>query len=289
MNSQFQSVLAFVFLAAGLANSTAAEPPKPFTPIKATPKEFCCLGRKTTLGNLLLPEQITAAGKSELAGPVRFFSQPDIFSDIKGRAKVIEQSQDTARWEWNGESPDFTFLGKMTADCDGFCWYEIQIAPKHAVKLRSLGLEIPRIAKTARYLHTASYNWSNVSQGLPELGGNWSGAFNPYLWLGDEERGLAWCAESDAGWHLQEPAHALKVETHGEVISFKATFLDHEETINSPVTFRFGLQPSPVKTVSFAWRAKARILHDIHYESAGRGRTAGVNWTNCVRAASRRS
>ncbi|HZQ46850.1 MAG TPA: glycoside hydrolase domain-containing protein [Verrucomicrobiae bacterium] len=271
MNSRFQNALAFAFLAAGLAKLNAAVPPKPFTPVKATSKEFSCLGRKTALGNFLLPAQITATGKSLLAGPVRFFSQPDIFSEMKCGAKVVEQNRDSARWEWQGESTDFSFKGKMTADCDGFCWYEIQLAPKHPVKLRSLGLEIPRVAKTARYLHTASYNWSNVSQGLPELGGNWSGAFSPYVWLGDEERGLAWCAESDEGWHLREPARALSVKTQGELVSFKATFLDHEELLDSPVIFRFGLQSSPVKPVSFAWRAKARILHDIHYESCRPG------------------
>ncbi|MDQ6631253.1 MAG: DUF6067 family protein [Verrucomicrobiota bacterium] len=100
----------------------AAQPPKPFTPVKASNKEFCCLGRKTELGKFLLPTQITAADQSLLASPIRIVSEPDIFSAIKGKAKVVERHGDSARWKWDGESADFSLGSKMTADCDGFCW-----------------------------------------------------------------------------------------------------------------------------------------------------------------------
>ena len=183
----------------------------------------------------------------------------------------MANNADSANWEWSGDSPDFHLTSKLTADCDGLCWYEIRLEPKHPVKLRSLGLEIPRDAATAKYLHSANYSWSNVSQGLPEMGGKWSSAFVPYLWLGDEERGLAWFADSDQGWHLSQPAAALGVATQGQIIAVRATLLDHEEMISAPLIIRFGLQASPVKPVSFAWRARARILHDIHYESADPG------------------
>ncbi|MEO7300039.1 MAG: glycoside hydrolase domain-containing protein [Verrucomicrobiota bacterium] len=269
--SRLKTVAPMALLITSAASVCASAPPKPFTPVKATTKEFRCLGRTTTLGDFLLPTQIIAAEKSLLASPVRIFSEPDIFSAMKGKAKVVSRNADSAVWKWDGESTDFSFSSKMTADCDGFCWYEIQFTPKHPVKLRSLGLEIPRIAKTARYFHSAEFSWSNVSQGLPELGGKWSGTLKPYVWMGDEERGLGWCAESDAGWQLNEPAKALSVEIHGEIVSFKTTWLDHEEVISAPITFRFGLQSSPVKPVSFAWRANARILHNIHYTSAQPG------------------
>src|SRR5579884_3081298 len=82
----------FLFLAARPADISAAEPPKPFTPVKATTREFDCLGRKTSLGNFLLPVQITAADKALLASPVHLFSQPDIFANTEGRAKVIDRS-----------------------------------------------------------------------------------------------------------------------------------------------------------------------------------------------------
>lgn len=260
-------LLSLMLALTGMAAAFAGEPPAPYTPVEATAGEFRCLGRVTELGDLLLPKQIMAAGAPVLAEPVRLVSEPDIFSGLTFQQKLLRRGDDSAQWRADAESADFSVTSTLTADCDGFCWYEIRLAPKRPVSLRSLRLEVPRIAKTARYLHTANYSWSNVSQGLPELGGAWAAGFVPYVWLGNEERGLAWCAESDEGWNLREPARAIVVQTRGDIALFTAVLLDHEEVMDAPIVFRFGLQSSPVKPVSFAWRAKARILHDIHYDS----------------------
>jgi hypothetical protein len=209
-----------------------------------------------------------------LAAPVRLVAQPDVLADAKGKGRVVERSGDKAAWEWSGESAAFRIVVRLTAECDGFCWYDVELSPKQPVQMSLLRLEIPRRAGTARYLHTANFTWTHVSQGLPEYGGRWSDKFTPYVWLGDEERGLAWCAESDRGWLLKEPAHAVGVQTRGDVVVFSATLLDHPEMISAPITMHFGLQASPVKPVSFAWRAKARIVHDVSYESCQPGTAA---------------
>src|SRR5204863_3762425 len=121
--------------------------------------------------------------------------------------------------KFTAESADLSLTSCLTADCDGFCWYDIRLDPKHPVKLQSLSIQIPRAKSTARYLHTSKYDWSNVSQGLPELGGHWSSHFVPYVWLGDEYRGLAWCAESDQGWKLNHPERAITVETLSQTVA----------------------------------------------------------------------
>ncbi len=258
--------LFFLVLFATLLVS-AAELPKPFTPVTASKTEFRCLGRKTELGEFLLPVQIFAQKTALLAGPIRVVSTPNIFASLKINSRGVTRSSDSAKWEYNAENSDVSVLTTMKGDCDGFCWYEIEITPRRPIMIKSLALEIPRVAQTARYLHTASYNWSNLSQGLPELGGKWVGGFTPYIWLGDEERGLAWCAESNEGAKLRDPSRALAIETFKDTVLFRNTWIDHDELITAPIILRFGLQASPVKPVSFEWRAKARILHDIHYES----------------------
>jgi hypothetical protein len=241
--------------------------PSPYTPVKSKPTEFACLGRSAKLGRLLLPEQIVAAGKPVLAGPVRLVSEPDVLGGVAGKGKVTKNTGDLARWEWTGETPQLSIRSTMTGECDGLMWYKIVLTPKKPLKLSSLRLTIPRIADTARYLHRANFAWPGYSRGLKEIGGSWHEGFMPYVWLGDEQRGLAWCAESDQGWMLNEPTNALKMDTEAGVVRLEVTILDHEETIDSPITLRFGLQASPVKPVSFEWRAKARILHGITYDA----------------------
>lgn len=241
--------------------------PKPYTPVRSTATEFSCLGRTARLGEMLLPRQIVSAGKPLLTGPVQLVCKPDLLSGVVGKASLVGNTGDSAIWEWTGESSELSVRGAMTGECDGLMWYEIVLTPKHPMKLSSLRLEIPRLADTARYLHRADFAWPGLSKGLRESGGNWRQEFAPYVWLGDEQRGLAWCAESDQGWVLSEPGNALSVTTHAGVVRFTATIIDHEQTVDSPITLSFGLQASPVKPVSFAWRAKARILHGITYDA----------------------
>ncbi|HOX55393.1 MAG TPA: DUF6067 family protein [Candidatus Paceibacterota bacterium] len=251
----------------------AASPdlPAPYTPVKASSSQFRCLGRETDLGKLLLPRQIVAAGQPLLAAPVRVVTEPDVLAGLKGKGRVITNTADKATWEWTGESAACRITARMTGECDGLCWYEFELCPKQPVKLSLLRLEIPRRAATAKYLHAANFTWTYLSSGLPELGGQWSDKFRPYVWLGDEERGLAWCAESARGWSLREPTRALQARTQGNVVLFSTTLLDHEVTISAPITLRFGLQASPLKPVSCAWRASARILHNITYAACAPG------------------
>lgn len=256
------SILLILACAAG-----ASSIPEPYTPVKATPSAFRCLGRTMKTGPLLLPEQMVASAQPLLDRPVRLVAEPDLLAGVKGRSRVLDHSADKAAWEWSGETSALRLTVRMSGECDGFCWYDIELAPKQPLKMRSLCLEIPRRAATAKYLHTASFTWTHFSQGLAEAGGNWSGRFTPYVWLGDEERGLAWCAESDRGWLLQEPARALQVQTTGNEVLFRVNLLDHEELIAAPLKLAFGLQASPVKPVAFAWRAQARMLHNITFEA----------------------
>jgi hypothetical protein len=265
------TILCSQLLLAANPDATANKPPAPYTPVKASSSQFRCLGRETKLGPLLLPQQITAANQPLLAGPVRLVAEPDLLANMKGQSKVTERTADKAAWEWSGESAAFRIAVRMTGECDGFCWYDVELTPKQPVKMNLLRLEIPRRAATARYLHAACFTWTYLTTGLPEYGGQWNDKFKPYVWLGDEERGLAWCAESDQGWRLKEPTHAVQAHTQGDVVVFSATLLDHEEMIATPIRLQFGLQASPVKPVSFAWRAKARILHGVNYQSCEPG------------------
>ena len=258
-----------ILLAVTISSAGQAAVPKPYTPVGATSTSFRCLGRETKLGAMLLPQQITAAGKPLLASPIRITADPSTsMGNVTGKGKVTNSDAGSATWEWLGESQGFEISVRMTGDCDGYCWYDVALTPKEPVELSSLRLEIPRRTESARYIHAASFQWGGqLSSGLPEYGGKWNQKFMPYVWLGDEDRGLAWCCESAEGWRLNEPTNALQVRTDGDTVLFTTTFLDHKATISSPIHIRFGLQATPVKPVSFAWRAQARIYHGVTYSS----------------------
>src|SRR4051812_9984073 len=81
----------------------SAEPPRPYTPVEATPGEFRSLGRVTELEDLQLPVQITAAQQPLLAGPIRLFSDPDVFALAKGAKRVVSNAADSATWQSSSE------------------------------------------------------------------------------------------------------------------------------------------------------------------------------------------
>jgi hypothetical protein len=252
------------------ALAARAEPlPKGYPAIKVSGHELQTGERVSELGEFGLPTQIDVKGDALLASPVRLKIQSD--SPTSGSLKLVSKSNGAASWRWDGRGSDVSVSSTVNADVDGFYWYEVRLEPKQPLKVASIVLEIPRTKDTARYLHVANYSWSNPSGGLAEMGGKWIGGFMPYVWLGNEDCGLAWCAESDQGWNVRDGSRALTIETRTNDVLFSVHFIDHDTTISNAVAFRFGLQATPVKPVSFAWRASARILHDIHYESADVG------------------
>ncbi|MDI6827992.1 MAG: DUF6067 family protein, partial [Armatimonadota bacterium] len=248
--------------------SIRAAVPSPYTPVKASATEIKCLGRTIRLGQMLLPQQITSAGEKLLDKPIAILANPvAALGGISGAGKVISNDGNSAELEWVGNSNAFEIKVHMTFDCDGFCWYSITLTPKQPVELTSLLLSIPLRSEAARYIHTANFTWGQgISQGLAELGYNWHGSFMPYVWIGGEERGLAWCCESDEGWNLKETTSALRVERLKSAVIFTSVMLDHAESVSSPINIRFGLQATPVKLVSFAWRAGVRIFHNVNYD-----------------------
>ena len=259
-----------ILLVALVAISAVAEPlPNGYSSIQATAHGLHAAESLYGFGDFALPQTIVAKHQQLLAAPIEL--KIETHSHFSAKPKLGAEDKVSAQWTWSADSEDLSATANMTAECDGFCWYQIRVTPKHPIKVRSIRLDIPRTKETSRYLHTANYSWSNPSGGLAEMGGKWNGGFMPYIWLGNEDCGLAWCAESDQGWSLRDASHALVVETRTNDVLLRATFLDHEETITNALSFRFGLQATPVKPVSFEWRANARILHDIHYESADVG------------------
>src|SRR3954447_20607335 len=90
--------------------ASAASPPKPFTPVHATPSEFRCLGRAVALGNLLLPAQIKAADGNILSSRIEVLADPPSSLQLLPSTitvKVLTHSANSASWQFTAESSDF--------------------------------------------------------------------------------------------------------------------------------------------------------------------------------------
>ena len=82
--------------------------------------------------------------------------------------------------------------------------------------------------------------------------------FKALLWLGNEEKGIGWYAENDRNWQPADPAAAMELVEEGETLLLRVRLLDSQprawqgdaamgSDLFKPVSFRFGLQTTPVK------------------------------------------
>jgi hypothetical protein len=73
--------------------------------------------------------------------------------------------------------------------------------------------------------------------------------FAPYIWLGSEERGLCWFAETDRGWALDMRSPCQQIERQGDVLTLRIRLVQTPTRFDRVRTIRFGFQATPVKAM----------------------------------------
>jgi hypothetical protein len=130
---------------------------------------------------------------------------------------------------------------------DGMLWTELALTPTADLELSDLSLRIPLRAEHARYLHHVRPSWLEDTAGsLPEAGFEAVG-FMPYVWLGDDDRGLAWFAESEFGWTAQSGQPVVQVKRADDRVDLRIHILNVPTKLSRPLKLAFGLQATPVK------------------------------------------
>jgi hypothetical protein len=76
-----------------------------------------------------------------------------------------------------------------------------------------------------------------------------------YLWLGDEERGLAWFAENELGYEAG-PKPFQEIERKGDTAILRIRLIGKPITLDRERTIVFGLMASPGKPLPENWRQR---------------------------------
>lgn len=77
--------------------------------------------------------------------------------------------------------------------------------------------------------------------------------FVPYIWLGAEERGLAWFGESESGYFVGDKP-IQEIERRGDTVILRVRLIGKPVTIEKERTIVFGLMASPGKPLPKNWR-----------------------------------
>ena len=177
-----------------------------------------CWGRTYRFAPGSLLESVTAASSGILHAPVRItavaggrslrFAAEAIDEVASDRHEVVLEQRLTAA--------NLDLRVQAHVEFDGMIRFDVEVSATDAVDLDSLSIEIPVRAEHAGYLYHFPGAWGTARNAgaLPDTAVKMG--FRPYLWLGDDDRGLAWFSESDRDWQVAPGTPATEIVRDGD-------------------------------------------------------------------------
>ncbi|MBU0607549.1 MAG: hypothetical protein KKI08_06660, partial [Armatimonadetes bacterium] len=224
--------------------------PAPWTPVTVKGSRVGCQGRTYGFAQGPLPGEVVTRGASVLARPIAFTGKADGAPLVwtGGKSACTQQQPAQAKLTGQAASASLKLSGQTTVEYDGMIRCDLTLTPTQGKRtVQELTLEIPLKPEHARYLYHFPGRWGSCANSayLPPDG--WQNPFKPFVWLGDEDRGLSWFCESDRNWFPLDSKTALTIERTPSATVLKCHLIARETTIEQPLTYTFGFEATPCK------------------------------------------
>lgn len=234
---------------------------EPFDALEVDGRTITCAERTYAFGDGGLLHSAIAGGEELLAGPVRLIAETggEAIEITDGSLGINRLAETGAVGTGTLLGPGLSVTSKLNARYDGTLWTELGVLANRQTPLSGLRIEVPLRPEAAEYLAWWAPRWVDDRRwgygAMPEGEGEvWSREFMPSLWVGDEERGMGWFAESDQDWDLAE-AGMLTIERRNDSVVLVMNVIREERTLTEPLKVAFGLQATPVRELADDWRA----------------------------------
>ncbi len=233
----------------------------PWTPVEARSKpdgtvEVGVWGRRHVFGPTPFPQQIETRGADILASPISLSGRLDgeAIAWKDGRVSLKETSKTAASLEQVFEDERATLRVDTNIEYDGHMLFECEIKARRDLSVEELTLNIPLRTRHATLCWGDSVypRDSKIPMKRYNIGavrGDLSFRFSPNIWLGDEERGLAWQAESDEDWHYADEQKAIEILPRGDTTTFRANLVNVPTRLakGEALHYKFALLATPMK------------------------------------------
>ncbi len=234
-------------------------------------------GRDYDWGVLPLPEQVTSGGTDLLAGPMRLDAavsgQPVSWTPAGGQAAdaaLTTPSGAAATIQRSATGRGVRVDGFAVTEFDGMIRVDLTFSPVSGpVTLNHLYVEIPLDPQVADLMYL--YYVPFYGQRTAGAAASFTGPFQSIAWLGDEERGLTWFAESDKGWLPSGNTGAVRVIPGAQETVLQLRIWNQSHTLSSAETFTMGLQATPVKPLPIDWHQRSIAGNVDWYGNEGYG------------------
>lgn len=268
------------------------KPVSPWIPMEAEILENCCKvsmwDRTYTINNDVLFTSIVSRGNEILSAPMRIIGIEN-GEEIKWTEQspfIMQKSTEKVTVCASQESSTFIVNTFMEIEFDGYCAIDIKIMPRgmtvaevfgvskeksNEFSLDKLWLEIPIKKDYAKLFHfypaAPMPQFEDVKKGFEFSSVSMSRAipcsmvlpFKPLIWIGTEEQGLCWVADSSKNWEPESISKAIEIIDSEDEVILRLHLIDGTvkawKPINGvaknytyqPLSFKMGLQATPVK------------------------------------------
>lgn len=219
--------------------------PAPWEPVRSTGKGIKVWGREYRCSSESLPSQIVNQGEEILAAPITFRLTADGNTTDLARLRAVDAASTGDSTYRVSDATVGKLRVKLTTNTefDGLQRCDLTLTPDNAMDVSGLLLEIPIKKKYATFLLPSN----GISANPLAIGDKpWRNAFLPQVWVGNDDVGLAWFAESDQYWKPRDD-QMLEVSPEGDRVVVRCNMIRQALRIDKPVTFTFGLMATPVK------------------------------------------
>lgn len=214
----------------------------PFTPLRSGTEGdrivLSCWGRRYEFGGQVFPTNIDSRDRSLLAGPIQLEVDGEL---VAGRTELTSSKKTRVELNVSGEGK-VRVSGGAWIEYDGVLYYTLDF--KAVSPIGQMTLRIPVKSEHAKLYHLTSggLGWGSYDGYVDR---KVSFPWQPYVWVGDHERGLFWFSESDRGW-VNSPAKPITIEPDGERTWVKIQ-LATRMAAGQQTRIAFGLLATPIK------------------------------------------
>lgn len=221
--------------------------PPPFEPLRARQSEgkleVRVWGRQLRFDGSLLPAAVSTQGRALLSAPAALrIGGVTVTTD---RLVVKRNSPVRLELAADGRAAAYELHQQAWLEYDGVFFNRIAIRARR--DLGTVTLMVPLSQALAKFAHATASGFGGGGRQNLWLDRDRELPFYPSIWIGDEEGGLAWFAESASGWRTRDP-QPIKIRRAGQQTRLEITVAD-QVAAGSELAVEFGLLATPVKSL----------------------------------------
>ncbi|MCM8803736.1 MAG: DUF6067 family protein [Candidatus Omnitrophica bacterium] len=239
----------------------------PFEPLKLKDKEVYCLYRTYQMNKFGLWDRVITKGVNILFAPmvIKFVSEGEEGKWNDGKISILESKPNVVKVKSEVGVDNLEINTISSIEYDGCMKVEMEIKGKNK-KIDHLWIEIPLKDEFCPLMHVVMDGIrSNPAGKVPSGKGiifdgknlprrSLLGMFVPYIWIGEEERGLCWFADNDKGWVVDDEKPSLTLERKEKVLFLNIHLINKSILLTENRKIIFGLMATPVKPRPEGWR-----------------------------------